>query len=183
MNTGHVPVALGSRHPDFTPFQVFETKDGYVAAAVKGGVNDQWPLFCAVIGRVDIIDDPRFSDGWTRTQNYADLEPIMTTAFGAKTTGQWLAELEAAGIACSPVNNIGEAAADPQVLAREMIVEIDQPGAGTFKTANTPFRFSRTQGEVAGHAPELGEHTAEVLSGLLGLEAEEIIRLRDAHVI
>ena len=183
LNTGDVPVALGTRHPDFTPFQVFKTKDGYVAVAVKGGVNDQWPLFCALIERVDIIDDSRFANGWMRTQNYADLEPIMTIAFNAKTTGQWLTELEAVGIACSPVNNIAEAASDPQVRAREMIVDIHQPGAGIFKTVNTPFRFSRTQGEVTGHAPQLGEHTAQVLSGLLGLEAEEIVRLRDAHVI
>ena len=183
LNTLEIPVALRTRHAVFTPFQVFKTRDGYVAVAVKGGVNDQWPLFCALVGRVDIIDDPRFADGWKRTQNYSDLEPIMTPAFRAKTTGRWLAELEAAGIACGPVNNIAEAASDPQVRAREMILEVEQPGAGTFKAVATPFRFSRTRGQVVGHAPELGEHTAEVLEGLLGLAAEDIARLKVGHVI
>ena len=183
LNTGEIPAALGTRHPVFTPFQVFQTKDGYVAVAVKGGMNDQWPLFCAAIGRVDIIDDPRFADGWLRTQNYSELEPIMTPAFSAKTTSQWMAELEAAGIACGHVNNVAEAASDPQVHAREMIIDVEQPGAGIFKTVNTPFKFSRTQGEVVGHAPELGEHTAEVLGDLLGMSPEEIARLKDAHVV
>lgn len=69
LNTGEIPRALGTRHPVMTPFQAFPTRDGYIAVALRGGVNDQWPLFCAAIDRVDIIDDPRFTDGWSRTQN------------------------------------------------------------------------------------------------------------------
>jgi CoA:oxalate CoA-transferase len=183
LNTGETPRALGTRHPVFAPFQLFETKDGYVSVAIKGGVDDQWPLFCALIGRVDIIDDPRFSDGWLRAQNYAELKPIMEPPFKAKTSSEWLAEFEAADIACSPVNSIAEAAADPQVRSREMILRIEQPGAGVFEVVSTPFKFSRTQGKAGGHAPELGEHTAEVLGSLLGLSGKEIARLKDTHVV
>jgi CoA:oxalate CoA-transferase len=183
LNTGETPRALGTRHPVFAPFQVFETKDGHVSVAVKGGMDDQWPLFCALIGRVDIIDDPRFADGWLRVQNYSALKPVMEPPFKAKTTSEWLAELEAAGIPCSPVNSVAEAAADPQVRSRDMILRVEQPGAGAFEVANTPFHFSRTQGEASGHAPELGEHTAEVLGALLGLSGKEIAEFREDHVI
>lgn len=183
LNTGDLPHALGTRHPVFTPFQAFETKDGYVALALKGGIKDQWPLFCGLIGRVDIIDDPRFQDGWSRSRNYKDLGPIMNSAMKTRTSAEWLQELQAAGIPCGPVNNIAQVADDPQVAARNMIVDIDQPGAGSFKVANSPFKFSRTPSGAGGTAPELGEHTAEVLSSLLGITTEEIKQLRDSHVI
>ncbi len=183
LNTGEEPRALGTRHPVFTPFQTFATRDGYVALALKGGLDDQWPLFCALIGRVDIIDDPRFADGWLRTQNYGDLAPIMAPAFKAKTTREWMADLEAAGIACSPVNSIAGAAAHPQVAARGMIVKVEQAGAGTFEVVNSPFKFSRTPGRVEGGAPGLGEHTAAVLQDLLGMSADAVAQLRQDHVI
>jgi CoA:oxalate CoA-transferase len=183
LNTGEAPRALGTRHPVFTPFQAFATSDGYIAVALKGGLDDQWPLFCALIGRVDIIDDPRFGDGWQRTQAYPELAPIMAPVFKAKTTREWMAELEAAGIPCSPVNSIAEAAADPQVTARGMIVTVDQPGGGRFEVVNSPFKFSRTPAGVGGPAPGLGEDTDQVLTRLLGMSIEEVNRLRLDHVI
>jgi CoA:oxalate CoA-transferase len=183
LNTGEVPKALGTRHPTFTPFQAFETKDGYVALAVKGGLEDQWPLFCALIGRVDLIDDPRFKDGWSRTRHYGELEPVMAGVFRAKTTAEWLGELDAAGIACSPVNDIAQAAAHPQVAARDMIVAVEQPGAGTFRIVNSPFKFSRTICHNGGYAPELGEHTRDVLASLLGLRDEDLRKLKAEGLI
>ncbi len=178
LNTGEVPQAVGTRNPVYTPFQAFRTQDGYVAVSIKGGPHDQWPLFCAAINRVDLIDDPRFSDGWQRTVRYQELEPALTRAFNSKTTAEWIAALEAVGIPCSRVNNIARAAAEPQVAAREMISEVEQPGAGKFKVVNTPFKFSRTPGGISGHAPELGEHTAQVLREWLGLSEAEISRLK-----
>ncbi|OGO37036.1 MAG: carnitine dehydratase [Chloroflexi bacterium RBG_16_57_8] len=183
LNVGEIPQALGTRHPAFTPFQIFQTADGYVALALKGGLEDQWPLFCALIGRVDFIDDLRFRDGFSRTEHYQGLEPVMSGAFRAKTTAEWLKELETAGIPCGPVNNIAQAASDPQVAARDMIVEVEQPGAGTFKVVNSPFKFSRTPTHADGHAPALGEHTEDVLSSLLGLSNEGIRKLKEAHAI
>ncbi len=183
LNAGEIPRALGTRHPSFTPFQVFETSDGYIALALKGGVHDQWPAFCAAIGRIDIIDDRRFQDGWLRTENYKELEPIMATVFKSKTTRDWLIELEAVGIACSPVNTIAQAAIDPQVQARDMIFDIEQPEAGVFRAVNSPFKFSRTQGEIPGYAPNLGEHTEEILRKWLGMNSVDIEQLKNNHVI
>ena len=183
LNTGEIPRALGTRHPVIAPFQAFETRDGYVAVALRGGIKDQWPLFCAAIDRVDIIDDPRFEDGWLRTINYKEMEPILTDAMKNKTTREWIDELEKVGIPCGPVNSIDQIANDPHTAARNMIVEVNHPEAGTFKVVNTPFKFSRTPGMVERFSPDLGEHTRDVLKQLLGMTPEEISALEDAEVI
>ncbi len=181
--TGEVPQALGTRHPVFTPFQVFPTRDSYVAVAMMGGVNDQWPLYCAAIGRLDIVDDERFQTGWLRTQNYEVLEPILTEAMKAKTTQQWLTELEEVGIACGPVNTIDEVAANPQVLAREMFVEVHHPKAGSFKVTNTPIKLSRTPSKIERASPDLGEDTIKILKELLGITEQELADLENNGVI
>lgn len=183
LNTGEVPHPLGTRHPVITPFQAFQTKDGYVAVALRGGIKDQWPLFCAAIDRVDLIDDPRFEDGWERTQHYKELEPILVDVMKTRTAREWIDELERAHIPCGPVNTIDQAAKDPQINARGMIVEVEHPEAGRFNVVNTPFKFSRTPYKVEKAAPELGEHTHQVLSQLLGMTAEEINALKDSGII
>jgi CoA:oxalate CoA-transferase len=183
LNTGEIPHALGTRHPVMTPFQAFPTQDGYIAVALRGGTNDQWPLFCAAIDRVDIIDDPRFTDGWDRTQNYKDLEPILNSVIKTRTTQEWMQELEKAGIPCGPVNNIAQAAADPQIAARDMIATVRHPEAGEFKVVNSPFKFSRTPCKVEHVSPELGEHTEDVLKELLGMTPKEIGKLKDSGAI
>jgi len=183
LNAGEIPRAIGTRHPVTTPFQAFPTRDGYIAVALRGGLRDQWPLFCAAINRIDIIDDPRFQTGSRRTQNYAELEPILTEAMKAKTTQEWVTELEQLGIPCGPVNTIPEVASDPQIAAREMIIEVSHSKAGKFKVANTPFKFSRTPCMVERACPDLGEHTQEVLSQLLVMSNEEINKLKDLRVI
>jgi len=183
LNTGEIPRALGTRHPVITPFQAFQTKDGYIAVALRGGLKDQWPLFCAAIDRIDIMDDPQFKNGWLRTQNYKALEPILTEAMKTKTTVEWVEELEQAGIPCGPVNTIDQVASDPQIAARDMIVNVHHPKAGRFKVVNTPFKFSRTPCTVERASPDLGEHTQDVLSHLLEMTDEEISTLKGLGVI
>lgn len=183
LNTGEVPHALGTRHPVYTPFQTFATKDGHLAVALRGGLKDQWPLFCAAIDRVDLIDDPRFQDGWERTQHYDELAPIMNKAMKTKTTQEWLAELAQLEIPCGPMNTIPEVATDPQIATRNMIIDVEHPTAGKFIVANSPFNFSRTSSQPAAASPELGEHTAEVLKEWLSLEASRIAALKNDKVI
>jgi len=183
LNTGEMPHALGTRHPVITPFQAFPTKDGYITIALRGGIKDQWPLFCAAIGRLDIMDDPRFQTGWLRTQNYEVLEPLLTEAMKTKTTQEWVEELEQAGIPCGPVNTIAQVASDAQIAARNMIIDIHHPEAGRLRVVNTPFKFSRTPCKVERASPDLGEHTQEVLSHLLGMTHEEISKLKGLRVI
>jgi len=183
LNTGEVPQALGTRHPVFTPFQVFPTKDGYIAVAMMGGVRDQWPLYCAIIGCLELIDDERFQTGWSRTQNYEVLEPILTEAMKAKTTQEWLEELGQAEIPCGPVNTIDKVAADPQIQAREMLVDVYHPQAGSFKVTNTPVKLSRTSTKLERASPDLGEHTKEVLGELLGITEPDLLELEKNGVI
>ncbi|HEY32833.1 MAG TPA: CoA transferase [Dehalococcoidia bacterium] len=183
LNTDEIPHAIGTRHPVISPFQAFETEDGYVAVALRGGLKDQWPLFCVAIDRVDIIDDPRFKDGWSRTVNYKELEPILTDAMKSKTTREWVDELERVGIPCGPVNNIAQIADDPYTAVRNMIIDVNYPEAGTFRVVNTPFKFSRTPSVAERSSPDLGEHTQDVLKELLGMTPEDINTLRDAGII
>ena len=183
LNAGEIPRAIGTRHPVMTPFQVFPTKDGYIAVALRGGIKDQWPLYCAAIDRIDLIDDPRFETGWLRTQNYEILEPILNEAMKLKTTKEWVEELEGMRIPCGPLNTIAQLAADPYVKARDMIIDVQHPDAGTFKVVNTPFKFSRTQNKVEKASPELSEHTEQVLGQLLNMTPEEVSELKDSGII
>jgi CoA:oxalate CoA-transferase len=181
--TGEVPGPLGTRHPVFTPFQAFETKDGYIVVALVGGVSNQWPLYCAAIDRVDLIDDERFQTGWLRTQHYSELEPILSQAMKRKTTDEWLKELSELGIPCGPVNTVGQVAGDAQVAAREMIVEVEHRRLGRVRVVNTPIRLSRTRCKLERACPDLGEHTEEVLRGLLEMSSYNVDALRQEGVL
>jgi CoA:oxalate CoA-transferase len=181
--TGEVPGPLGTRHPAATPFQAFPTKDGWIVLAVSWGVENQWELFCALIGRPELINDERFDTPHARTANHAELEPLLNEALSQRTTQEWVGEFDAIGLPCGPLNNIAQAAALPQVRAREMLVEVDHPQIGRLPLANTPVKLSRTPGGITGPSPALGQHTDEVLGRLLGLAHGEIQRLRAAQVV
>jgi CoA:oxalate CoA-transferase len=179
--TGEVPKPLGTRHPIDTPFQAFETKDSWIVVAIIGAKT--WPLFCAAIDHVELIDDNRFSTGWLRTQHYDELNPIISKSMRKKPTQEWLSEFVALEIPCGPVNTIDQVASNPQVLARSAITEMIHPKLGKMKTANTPIRLSRTPAKLEKTAPELGQDTNNVLSELLGLTNKQIDCLMDKGAI
>lgn len=181
--TGEIPQPLGTRHPVTAPFQAFKTKDGYITVALIEGRKERWPLMCVAMDRLDLIDDPRFNTGWLRSQNYKELEPMLTEAMLKKTCQEWLDELEALGIPCGPVNTIDKASQDPQVLHRNMIKDIQHPRLGMIKMLGTPIKLSRSPTGSVNPAPELGEHTRILLKELLELSSEEIDSLNDGQVI
>ena len=181
--TGNVPGPIGTRHPLATPFQAFPTKDGYLVLALWGGAENQWEMLCALLGTPELIYDERFETNAARTENHAELEPIMFEAMKKRTTAEWLSEFDAIGIPCGPLNTIAEAAEHPQVRAREMLVEVDHPVAGKLRLADTPIKLSRTPGGIKGPAPAIGEHTDEVLRDLLSASDAEIARLRELEVL
>ncbi len=181
--TGEVPQPIGTRHPLATPFQAFATKDGWIVVALSWGVENQWELFSATIGRPELIDDPRFDTPSLRTKHHADLEPVLNEALGQKTTAEWLCEFDAIGLPCGPLNDIPSAAEHPQVKAREMLVDVEHPNGFSLKIADTPVKLGRTPGGIQGPPPALGEHTDEVLSRLLGLSETEIASLREAAIV
>jgi CoA:oxalate CoA-transferase len=182
--TDRVPGPIGTRHPLATPFQAFPTKDGYIVLALSWGVPNQWELFCAVIGRPALIDDTRFETSALRTRHHAELEPMLNEALALRTTAEWLAEFDAIGLPCGPLNNIPQAVAQRQVRARDMLVELKHPRMERPLTVpNTPVKLSRTPGGVRGLPPDVGEHTEAVLSSWLGLAAEELRRLEAEGVV
>ncbi len=181
--TGEMPRPLGTRHPVATPFQAFPTKDGYIVLALSWGVENQWELYCATIDRHDLIDDPRFDTPALRTEHHDELEPLLIEAMRKKATAEWLREFDAIGLPCGPLNNIAQAAEQPQVKAREMLVEVEHPVIGKLPLPDTPVKLSRTPGGIRGASPALGEHTDEVLRELLAFSDTEIADLRRSAVI
>jgi len=180
--TGEAPKPIGTRHPLTTPFQAFPTEDGWIVLALSWGVPNQWELFCATIGRTDLIDDPRFDTPGLRTRHHAELEPMLNEALRRRTTEEWLRDFDAIGLPCGPLNDIPHAADQPQVTARDMLVEVEHPAGFSLKVPNSPLRLSRTPGGIQGPPPALGEHTDEVLTSLLALSDREIAELRAAGV-
>ncbi len=181
--TGEPPKPLGTRHPAATPFQAFPTKDGWIVLAVSWGVENQWELFCAAIDRPELINDERFDEPHKRTEHHAELEPLLNEALQQKTTAEWLEIFDPIGLPCGPLNNIAQAAAHPQVRAREMLVEVEHPKIGKLPLANTPVKLSRTPGGIRGPSPALGQDTEAVLSRLLSLSAEDVASLRERGVV
>ena len=181
--TGEVPQRLGNRHAVFTPFQTFETSDSQIALAMVGGVRNQWPLLCAAISHLELMDDTRYQTGELRTQHYDELIPVLSKAMKAKTTDQWLKELSELGIPCGPVNDIAQAASHPQVQARKMITEVPHPRLGKVKLVNSPIKLSRTQAKVQKAAPDLGGDTRALLGELLKMSESEMDKLKESGVI
>jgi CoA:oxalate CoA-transferase len=181
--TGEAPGPIGTRHPLTTPFQAFPTKDGWIVIALSWGVENQWELFCATIGRADLIDDPRFDTPGLRTRHHAELEPLLNEALRQKTTAEWLKEFDAIGLPCGPLNDIPSAAEHPQVKARGMLVDVEHPSGFSLKVPDTPVKLSRTPGGISGPPPDIGQHTDEVLREMLGLSPDEIATLRGANAV
>ena len=181
--TGQTPGPIGTRHPLATPFQAFPTKDGYIVLALSWGIENQWELFCALIGETELINDPRFETSGLRTEHHAELEPILNEALRQRTTGEWLQEFDKIGMPCGPLNTIPEAAEHPQIRAREMLVDVTHPVIGTLPLANTPIKLSRTPGGIGEPSPSVGQHTDEVLRALLDMPDAELARLREAEAI
>ena len=181
LSTGDVPQPLGRRHPTITPFEAFESADGYVVIAM--GNNVLWKKFCEYVNRPELIDDERFCTNAARTENHENLFPILAEIMRQRSTDQWVAALEDIGVPCGPVNTVDKVASDPQVLAREMIVEVEHEMTGTIGIPGVPIKLSETPGRVDAPAPNLGEHSEEILTELLGMRSDEVDRLKQQGVV
>jgi crotonobetainyl-CoA:carnitine CoA-transferase CaiB-like acyl-CoA transferase len=178
--TGVNPGPTGSAHILTAPYQAFPTKDGWIN--VGGANQSNWERIVKVIGRPELAGDARFRTNGDRMKNLAALTPLVAERLTMRTSAEWIREFEAAGVPVGPVNKIGEMLADPQVAARDMVLEVDHPRAGRVKALGMPIKFSATPGEVVRAAPLLGEHTREVLEGL-GYTSAEIDHLRDEGAV
>lgn len=134
------PGPLGSRHPSITPFAAFRAADRWLVIAAG---NDQlFRRLCETLGRADLADDPRFADNQSRTARAPELEKEIEAALAADQAAAWLAKLEAAGVPCSPINNMAEVMANPSIRARNMIVPLPLPDGTILETAGNPVKLS-----------------------------------------
>lgn len=179
--TGEVQMPIGNRHPTITPLESFKTRDSYVIAAV--GNEKTWEKFCSLLDCPQLLSDNRFLSNKLRTQNRDELKKLLDAAFVTKASEEWIKLLEAAGIPCGEINTIDKVVADKQVLAREMIVEVNHPVAGKVKLAGVPIKLSKTPGYIRSAPPLLGEHTAEILQHFFGMDTQKIIDLREKKII
>lgn len=169
--SGEVPQPIGNRHPSITPFAGYTAKDGHI---IVGAGNDRlWEKLCHLIERTDLLADERFSTNLKRTQNVNEMKVILDAVFKVKTIDEWMEALEAAGVPCAPINTVDKVINDPQIKAREMIVELEHPVAGNMKVPGVPIKFSATPGSVDTPAPLLGQHTEEIMKELLGWDEEK----------
>ena len=179
--SNEVPTPLGSRHPAITPFQFFAASDGYLVIAA--GNDALWRKLCEALGMAELADDPRFASNAQRTDNHAELEPLLGDIIAENTVDKWCFLLGEAGVPSGPLCDVGQVFHSEQVAAREMIVELEHPIAGVQAMPNSPLKFSQTPVQLNTPAPLLGQHTEEVLGGILGLSAGEIEVLRTEGVI
>ena len=181
--TGQVPKRMGTKHQVAAIHQAFPTRDNYIAFTVGG--LEQWTVFLDIIGRLDVLSEEKYHNRHSRAQNMKTLEPIVIKALSTGTTAEWIERFEAVGIPCAPINNIAQGAENPQLLHRNMFIDLPFTGTekGSLKVCNTPIRLSRTSPQVTQGAPEVGQHTEEILSSLLDMSEEEINSLKQEGVI
>jgi len=170
-STGRAPQALGSAHRLSAPYQALRASDGWFT--VGAGSDRLFAALCALLGREDLAREPRFAKPAARVANRAALVAQIEAVTALKPRAHWLEALARAGVPAGPINNYAEALADPQALARGMVVELMHRGAGAIRALGVPVKLSDTPGAVARAAPLLGEHSAEILRALCYSEIEE----------
>ena len=179
--TGVPPQRIGNLHPNIVPYQPFRSSDGQVILAC--GNDNLYRKFCAAAGCPALAEDPRFASNGKRVENRAELTRLLEQVFIRRSTREWVELLEAAGVPNGPINDVAQVFEEPQVKARGIRIELDHSAAGKLPGVASPMRFSETRIEYRLAPPLLGEHTDEVLRGLLGKSDAEIARLRAAGVI
>jgi crotonobetainyl-CoA:carnitine CoA-transferase CaiB-like acyl-CoA transferase len=179
--TGKPPKRIGNLHPNIVPYQPFKTADGSVILAC--GNDNLFRKFCAVAGCAELADDPRFAGNGKRVENRAELTRLLQAVFSKRGTKEWVELLEAAGVPNGPINDVAQVFEEPQVKARGIKVEMEHPVAGRLPTVASPMRFSATPVEYTLAPPVLGQHTEEILRGLLKLDDAAIAKLRAEGIV
>jgi crotonobetainyl-CoA:carnitine CoA-transferase CaiB-like acyl-CoA transferase len=178
--TGELPERTGNDHPVVYPYGLFHAKDGDVAIAPSTPVHVRRLLEALELGH--LLDDPAFADNAARVRHRERLRPLINARIGAATVEAWIERLNAAGVPCGRVMNLAEVFSDPQVLAQEMVLEIEHPGHGPVRMTGFPVKLNATPARLRHPAPALGAHTEEVLTAL-GYAPERIASLKRDGVV
>ncbi|MFM2055640.1 MAG: hypothetical protein RLY71_25 [Pseudomonadota bacterium] len=178
--TGHAPGRWGNAHPNIVPYQVFRTSDGWVIVAC--GNDSQFRKLVEAGGRTELADDPRFATNPQRVRHRDRLVPLLDSMMAERTDDHWIQALERAGVPCGPINDMAGVFRDPQVIAREMRLELPHPTAGTVMVPASPIKLSHTPVSYRRPPPLLGQHTREVLAELASLSDQDLLDLQASHV-
>ena len=178
---GEAPKRMGAAHPTLVPYQAFMCKDGkYINVAV--GSERIWERFCQGMEREDLKDHPDYATNSVRVNNRGAMVSMLQEIFLTRPVAEWVEDLQAANVPCGPINDLADVFADPQVLARNMYLEMAHPTLGSIKQTGLPIKFSLTPGGLDRHPPLLGEHNQEILQSL-GYSDADVQSLKEQSVI
>jgi succinate---hydroxymethylglutarate CoA-transferase len=172
---------FGNGHPSIVPYTTYQAADGMMAIGI--GNERQFARCAEVLGHPEWATDERFASNRARVENRATIDGLINTALARDDVDAWLAKLMAVGIPCGKINSVAEALDDPHTAARDMIETVEHATIGSLRMLGIPFKFSDTACSVRRPPPTLGQHSDEILSGELGLDAKAIAELRQAKVI
>jgi crotonobetainyl-CoA:carnitine CoA-transferase CaiB-like acyl-CoA transferase len=178
---GRVPGPMGSGHTSVVPYQALTTVDGCLIVAVFA--EKFWAGFCRAVEHPEWETDPRFATNRDRVAHRAALVPLVELAFATRTTQEWLARLQAAGVPAAPILTVDRVLLDAQVRHRQMVVEMAHPTCGPTPSLGTPIKVDGALGLEVGPSPVLGEHTEALLRDLLEYPDARIAQLRQAGAI
>jgi formyl-CoA transferase len=164
------------------PYQTFEAADGWINLGVAN--DDLWQRFCKAAERPDLAADPRYLKAADRVRNRDQLVPLVADLVKSRTRDDWMNRLEAAGgVPAGAIRTVGEVCESDLLAARDMIAAMPHASAGVVKTVKNAVRLSGTPLDAYVAPPQLGEHTSEVLTGLLGYSAAEVEKLKNDGAI
>jgi crotonobetainyl-CoA:carnitine CoA-transferase CaiB-like acyl-CoA transferase len=180
-DTHVIPKRFGNKLSSSAPFGAYNAKDGYVVICTI--TDPQWQKVLQAMGREDLISEQRYATRENRTKNMEEVDGLVQAWCKERTVEEIFAILKKFGVPCSPLPTFDQVAGDPQLQSRDMIIEVDQPVSGKVKLIGSVYKMSKTPGDRKQRVPDVGEHNQEVYGGLLGIDAEEMQKLKEEKVI
>ena len=180
MGTGVEPKRMGSGHPSLVPYQSFSASDGqFIIGCANQGL---WERMCRAIGQDAMLDDPRYTTNTDRVEHRAECVGELSALFAQKTTVHWVDLIVEAGVPCGPINTVADVVSNPQVLARNMIAEVDHPNIPNLKFPGSPLKLTDSPATIRRVPPMLGQHNEEILEEA-GYSPEKIADLKERGVL
>ena len=179
--TGNTPKRRGNEHATIVPYETFEASDGWINLGVAN--DDIWRRFCAAVGTAELATDRRFANAPDRVRNRDALVPLIKTLVKQRSRDEWLNLLDDNGVPCGGIRTVAEVCDSEVLRARSMIAEMPHSSAGNVKGIKSAIHLSETVLDTYAPPPKLGEHTNEVLFGLLGYSSDKVNALRREGVV
>jgi crotonobetainyl-CoA:carnitine CoA-transferase CaiB-like acyl-CoA transferase len=180
-NGGGRPARRGNQHPSIVPYEVFQAQDAYMTLGVAN--NSLFERMCRAIGREELAKDPRFDSEASRVANREVLVPLLNSIFSTRPASDWLKRLDEAGVPAGRIKTVAEVCDSEHLRARGMFVSLNHPKAGAVTAMGVPIRLWDTPGAAQAPAPLLGQHTDEILTGLLRIPRAKVDKLRADSVV